>query len=102
MMNFIQRIKDKMSEKKKGRPVKEDPNKDYSSAVIKNLTDTAIGLSKLSDGKYAVIKIKYNPISGEVGNQEISLLDSPTANDAEYDFRDEVDQMLDNDIFSKN
>lgn len=93
MINLFKRMINMDETKKKGRPVKEDPNKDYDPAVINALEDTAIGLSKLDNGKYAIVKIKYNAISGEVGVPQLKLIHGDSS-DAEYNFRDDVDNLI--------
>lgn len=79
--------------RKAGRPRKEDPNKDYNPVTLGVLTDTAFGLSKLPNGTLALVKIKYNPLTGESGTPELNVVDG-TPMDAEYAFRDKIDEFF--------
>ncbi len=82
------------NKKKAGRPRLEDPNANYNPTVVGVLSDTALGLSKLPDGKYAIVKIKYNPLTGGTGTPELKIVNE-NLNSSEYEFRDVIDQYLD-------
>ncbi|NJO65876.1 MAG: hypothetical protein HC836_49745 [Richelia sp. RM2_1_2] len=77
---------------KKGRKPLPDPNLAPKSESG-SLNFEAFGLSKLPDGKYALVKIMYNPLSGETNPPEI-LATYNSNNDAEYGYRDAVDNYL--------
>lgn len=89
-----------MTEKRKGPPIKPDPNLEHNPVVLGSLEHTAIGLSKLPDGKFAVVTVKYNPVTGQAGTPELKLCDAGLS-DAEYDFRDLVEDYLE-DFNNKN
>lgn len=86
--------------KKPGAPRKPDPNQSYEPKTLGVLTDTAFGLAKLPDGKNVLVKIKYNPITGGVGTPEISITSDNMGN-AEYEFREMVDEYIDLQFISK-
>lgn len=97
MLKFLRRLF-MSDEKKVGRPRLPDPNESYVEPVLPKqasgkLTDTAFGLAKLPDGKSAIVKIQYNPLTGETGLVEVGK-SYDAANDAEYDFRDAIDAYL--------
>ncbi len=99
-------LKGFMSEKKKlGAPRKPDPNQEV--VVLKEqavsdavLSDTAFGLTKLPDGKNVLVKIKYNALTGSVGVPEIKIAPDNMGN-AEYEFREMVDEYIDLVFISK-
>lgn len=72
-----------MSEKKKGRPLKETPNSPDALAPLAEelevpqfnaLKDTAFGLAKLPSGQYALVRIKYDAVSGRTIEPEVTVL----------------------------
>lgn len=74
-----------MTEKKKGRPLKEAPSNNDALAPLAGeveseapqfsaLQDTAYGLSKLPNGQYALVRIKYDAVSGRMIEPEVSLV----------------------------
>ena len=79
---------------KRGPKIKEDP-KPVEQKPRADLKDIAMGLTKLSTGKYAIVKINYNFENGEVGNLEGTPVGQHIS-DAEYEFRDAVDLYLQN------
>lgn len=89
-----------MSEKKTGRPRKPDPNADYNPVKIGVLTDTAFGLARLPDGQNVIVKIRYNPLTGDVGTPELEVKPGPMT-DAEYEMREQLDQYIDVHFISK-
>jgi len=89
-----------MSEKKAGRPRKPDPNADYNPVNLGALTDTAFGLSKLPNGQNVIVKIQYNPLTGDVGTPELQV-QSGSMTDAEYEMREQLDQYIDLNFISK-
>lgn len=98
MINLFRRY---MEEKKKtGRPRKEDPNANYNPVTIGALTDTAFGLARLPSGQNVVVKIRYNPLTGDVGTPELQV-HSGSMTDAEYEMREQLDQYIDVNFISK-
>ena len=89
-----------MSEKKIGRPRKPDPNADYNPVTIGALTDTAFGLAKLPSGQNVIVKIQYNPLTGEVGHPELEIK-AGSMTDAEYEMREQLDMYIDLNFISK-
>jgi hypothetical protein len=91
-----------MSEKKNkgGAPRKPDPNADYNPVLIGALTDTAFGLAKLPTGQNVIVKIPYNPLTGDVGTPELQIY-SGSMTDAEYEMREQLDQYIDVNFISK-
>lgn len=89
-----------MAPKKKGAPLKENPNKEYVAPTNKTLKDLAIGISQLESGKFALVKIKYNPITCEVGIPELTVVHG-SSSDAEYDFRDAIDALIQTEFIEK-
>lgn len=82
-------------EKKKGRPIKENPNlvkeKDSDAEaeglastyvgtnhpiypVESKLSETAYGLTKISSGQQVLVRIKYDAISGKTGVPELTVV----------------------------
>ena len=99
MINLFRRIMG--DEKKKvGRPRKEDPNANYNPVMIGALTDTAFGLAKLPNGQNVIVKIQYNPVTGDVGTPELQI-QSGSMIDAEYEMREQLDQYIDLNFISK-
>lgn len=93
-MYLFNKLKEIMTEKKKiGAPVKEDPNKDYNPVVLGVLSEKTIGITQLSNGKFALVSVMYNPETKEAGKVEIKETMNGS-NDAEYDFRDLVEDYL--------
>lgn len=90
-----------MEEKKNkgGRPRKENPNENYNPVNIGALTDTAFGVSKLPNGQSVVVRIKYNPLTGDVGTPELKL--SKDMIEAEYEMREQLDEYIDLTFISK-
>lgn len=74
-----------MVEKKKGRPVKaelpetnlDELTDNIGNSVVSqpsNLGDTAYGLATLASGQQVLVRIKYNPVSGDTGAPEITVV----------------------------
>lgn len=90
-----------MEDKKKtGRPRLPDPNENYNPVTIGALTDTAFGLARLPNGQNVIVKIKYNPLTGDVGTPELQV-HSGSMTDAEYEMREQLDQYIDLNFISK-
>ena len=88
-------------EKKKGAPRKPDPNlTPVQQKPSAGLTNTAFGLAKLQDGKNVIVKIKYNPLSGEVGTPELNIVEGQM-HLAEEQFREIVDENIELEFISK-